>query len=178
MKRGSVNAKRNTTIILALLLALALLFVAAQIVDAAELIPPGSVNDLSKTPGATNPDITQDNIKQTICNRGHWTTKSIRPPTTYTNKLKKKQIAEYGFKDKNMKAYEEDHLIPIELGGNPRDPRNLWPEKWDGKYGAHVKDKLENRLHKLVCNGTLTLKAAQTCISRAWITCYKKYLAP
>src|ERR1700720_1346038 len=119
-----------------------------------ETLPPGSMNDLAKTPGATNPDITQDNIKQTICNRGHWKTGSIRPPTSYTNKLKKQQIAEYGFKDKNMKNYEEDHLISLQIGGSPTDPKNLWPERYSGKWGARKKDGLENRLNKLICNGT------------------------
>ena len=26
--------------------------------------------------------------------------------------------------------YQEDHLISLELGGNPTDPRNLWPEPY------------------------------------------------
>ena len=38
------------------------------------------------TPGATNPDVTQDNINNTICVSG-WT-KTIRPTTKYTNDLK------------------------------------------------------------------------------------------
>ena len=37
----------------------------------------------------------------------------------------------------------------------------------------HLKDKLENRLHKLVCNGSMTLGAAQTGIARNWKTLYK-----
>jgi hypothetical protein len=28
----------------------------------------------------------------------------------------------------NPKDYEEDHLISLELGGAPRDPKNLWPQ--------------------------------------------------
>jgi hypothetical protein len=24
--------------------------------------------------------------------------------------------------------YEEDHFIPLELGGAPKNPKNLWPE--------------------------------------------------
>ena len=129
------------------------------------------------TPGATNPAITQDNIRETICNNhgGHWTTKKIRPPASYTNALKKKQIVEYGYSDTSMHDYEEDHLIPLTVGGNPRDPKNLWPEPWNGPYGAHVKDKLENALHKLVCNGTLTLKAAQRAIATNWIWQHKQY---
>jgi hypothetical protein len=25
-------------------------------------------------------------------------------------------------------SFELDHLVPLELGGAPSDPRNLWPE--------------------------------------------------
>jgi hypothetical protein len=44
-----------------------------------------------------------------------------------------------------MACYEEDHLSPLEDGGNPTDPRNLWPEPfnpWVGGtvMGAHQKD--------------------------------------
>jgi hypothetical protein len=79
--------------------------------------------DAKLTPGATNPGITQANIGKTICNNhgGHWTTKKIRPPASYTNALKKKQIVEYGYSDTSMHDYEEDHLIPLTVGGNPRD---------------------------------------------------------
>jgi hypothetical protein len=43
----------------------------------------------------------------------------VRPPTTYTNKLKAQQIAEYGYSDTSLSDYEEDHLIPLELGDAP-----------------------------------------------------------
>ncbi len=51
--------------------------------------PCHSLNDLpdSKcTPGAVNPNVTQDNIQNTICVSGYTT--QIRPSTSYTNKLK------------------------------------------------------------------------------------------
>ena len=54
--------------------------------------------------------------------------------------------------------YELDHLIPIALGGAPSDVRNLWPEPWSA---ATVKDRLENRLHSLVCTHRMTLSEAQ-----------------
>jgi hypothetical protein len=136
----------------------------------------GELPDASRTPGATNPDITQANIGKTVCARGKWSTKSIRPPASYTNRLKKQQLSEYGYSDTSPQSYEEDHLIPLTVGGNPRDPRNLWPEPWDGEWGAHVKDRLEVKLNKLVCNGTLTLKAAQQEIRTDWIAAYKKYV--
>ena len=37
----------------------------------------------------------------------------------------------------------------------------------------HIKDKLENKLHALVCGGTMTLHAAQVGIERNWETLYK-----
>lgn len=136
--------------------------------------------DPKLTPGATNPDITQDNIHQTICNNHgpgkHWTTKLIRPPANYTTKLKRQQIEQYGFADKSLKDYEEDHLISLTLGGHPRDPKNLWPEAYAGEWGAKVKDRLENKLHDLVCGGTLTLKQAQTAIRTDWVKAYKLYV--
>src|SRR2546422_7022504 len=55
--------------------------------------------DPATTPGVVNPDITQGNIGQTICNP-QWSTKSIRPPVSYTNHLKAQQLAAARFKDK------------------------------------------------------------------------------
>jgi hypothetical protein len=37
----------------------------------------------------------------------------VRPPESYTGKLKRQQIAEYGYRDKKLGDYEEDHLIPL-----------------------------------------------------------------
>ena len=76
-----------------------------------------------------NPDITQATIDQTICNP-NWSTRTIRPPASYTNNLKRQQLAASKSKDKNPSHYEEDHFISLELGGHPRDPKNLWPEMW------------------------------------------------
>jgi hypothetical protein len=96
--------------------------------------------DPARTPGATNPDITQENIRDTICNP-RWSTKSIRPEESYTHRLKVEQIGEYGYSDSRLRDYEEDHFIPLELGGNPTDPKNLWPEPYQASIpggGAHA----------------------------------------
>jgi hypothetical protein len=128
------------------------------------------------TPGAVNPDVTQENILDTICVSG-WT-KTIRPPTSYTNRLKKQQLKEYGRADPNMKLYEEDHLIPLELGGHPKDPKNLWPEPWDGDMGARRKDVLEHFLKRQVCSFKIPLRQAQEEIAVDWEAAYKKYIKP
>lgn len=127
--------------------------------------------DPSCTPGALNPDVSQDTINSTICVSG-WTS-TIRPSASYTNRLKAQQIAAYGYADTNMSDYEEDHFIPLELGGAPRDPNNLWPEpRYDtgSGYVAADKDTVENKLKTAVCNGSVQLVDAQNAIATDWTT--------
>jgi hypothetical protein len=124
--------------------------------------------DSSCTPGAYNPDVTQSTIGSTICVSG-WTG-TVRPPTSYTNPLKAQGIIDYGYSDTSMSDYEEDHLVPLELGGAPRDPGNLWPEPHYGTKTASTKDGTETKLKNAVCNGTITLSAARAAIKDNWTT--------
>jgi hypothetical protein len=119
------------------------------------------------TPGASYAKVTQENISRTICKSG-WTA-TVRPPESYTEKLKREQIAEYRYRDKSLRGYEEDHLIPLELGGSPRSVRNLWPE-YDAGRIPNPKDKVENALRAAVCDGTVRLAPAQRAIARDWET--------
>lgn len=107
------------------------------------------------TPGALNPDVTQATIRSTICVHG-WT-KTVRPPVEYTNELKRKQMRQYG-ETGPTSQYQEDHLISLELGGAPTDPRNLWPEPYPR---ASAVDKIENELNAKVCSGAMSLTDAQ-----------------
>lgn len=132
-----------------------------------DLYPPKSIT------GIINPDITQSNIAQTICNPS-WSTKSIRPSTSYTNQLKASQIKEFGFTDLNMANYEEDHFISLELGGSPTSPQNLWPESYLTSPNARDKDRTENYLHKQVCLGTMSLMEAQKEITSDWIAVFNQ----
>lgn len=127
-----------------------------------------SVNGLpdSKcTPGAVDPRVTQTNIKDTICKSGY--TKTVRPPISYTEPLKIKLMKSYGIKGL-LKDYELDHLIPLEIGGNPTNVKNLWPEPWHGNSTASMKDSVENYLHKQVCSGNMKLEDAQKEIATNW----------
>jgi len=124
--------------------------------------------DPDRTPGVRNPDVTQDNIHQTICMAG-WT-KTIRPKTSYTNKLKAAQMAELDLSGK-PNTYEEDHFLPLEIGGHPTDPHNLWPEPWPW---ARLKDVVETYLHRQVCADKMTLKEAQTELLTDWTAVYER----
>jgi hypothetical protein len=131
------------------------------------LDPQAFLPDPFCTPGEIDSSVTQDNLFATICHAGY--TQTVRPPVSYTSTLKKQQIADYGFKDTNMKDFEEDHFISLELGGSPKDPKNLWPEPHPS---YNEKDKVENYLHSQVCSGALSLLQAQQEITKNWYAIY------
>ena len=90
-----------------LLLAAALIFLAPNAFATSFTLPIHAI-----TPGAIDPGVNQENIASTICVIGY--TKTVRPPVSYTNALKFKQLSgsysRYG--STNMKLFEEDHLSP------------------------------------------------------------------
>ena len=135
---------------LALVAAVVVLFAPGHHGDANAILA-----DPVRTPGVLNPNVTQANIRSTICRHG-WTA-TIRPPVSYTNALKRKQMRQYR-ETGSMSDYQEDHLISLEMGGNPTDPRNLWPEPYPR---AAEMDKIENELNSEICDGKLTLAQAQ-----------------
>ena len=107
------------------------------------------------TPGVLDAQVTQATIGETICRAG-WT-RTIRPPVSYTNDLKARGLVQYHLRGPPS-AFQEDHLISLELGGNPTDPRNLWPEPYPR---ASAVDRIENELNHRVCAGSLSLADAQ-----------------
>ncbi len=115
------------------------------------------------TPGEINPDVAQSDIGSTICASG-WTS-TIRPPESYTEPLKIQQMSAYG-ETGSPSSYEEDHLISLELGGSPTDPRNLWPEPG---ASPNPKDDVENAARRAVCDGQMSLASAQQAIATNWM---------
>jgi hypothetical protein len=113
------------------------------------------------TPGAVR---TTD--VDSICHGG--STKQYRPPSSYTNALKRQQLIAYGYADMDPSHYEEDHLVALEIGGDGKNPKNLWPEPHEGKDNSFDKDKIENWLHRQVCSGAMTPEEAQRGIATDW----------
>jgi hypothetical protein len=125
------------------------------------------------TPGALNPKVTQATIGSTICRTGGYTS-GIRPSSYVTGKEKTANAKSYGYTG-NMRDGEYDHLISLQLGGDPNDYRNLWVEAPDpghptGSGPNNNKDKVETTLHTAVCNHKATLTAAQKAIATDWTT--------
>lgn len=115
------------------------------------------VPDHSLTPGAVFSGVT----KEQVCVSGY--SSSVR---NVSSSEKAQVYAEYHTVD-TPGMYEVDHLISLELGGS-NDIRNLWPEPYNGTYGAHAKDMVENKLHSMVCAGQISLTDAQAAIATHW----------
>jgi hypothetical protein len=58
-------------------------------------------------------------------------------------------------------GYEEDHYIPLELGGAPKNPKNLWPEPHSQ---SKLSDPLETKLKRQVCKGLIKPAKARAAI--------------
>lgn len=110
------------------------------------------------TPGVTNPAA----IHQTICVTG-WTA-TVRPPESYTEPIKRASIRAYGL-PANTRG-ELDHLIPLEAGGSPSDPRNLWIEV--GPI-PNLKDRVEAAARSAVCAGRMPLAVVQARFEHDWV---------
>jgi hypothetical protein len=120
------------------------------------------------TPGVADTAVTQANIDVTICRSGY--TKKVRPPASVTGPEKLASMKAYGDTG-SPRRYEYDHLISLELGGAPNDSHNLWPEPG---ASPNKKDRLENRLHRMVCDGSITLGAARREIAGDWVKTYRQ----
>jgi hypothetical protein len=72
----------------------------------------------------------------------------------------------------SLAVAEYDHLVSLELGGDPNDPRNLWvePNATSARGFANPKDAVEDRLNHAVCTGRVPLAAAQHVIAANWTT--------
>jgi hypothetical protein len=144
----------------------ALLLALTQVVFAQQPTP--IVPDPNLTPGSTFNVTAQD-----VCISGY--TKKVR---NVPAEMKREVYREYSITSHESGDYEVDHLIPLELGGS-NSIKNLWPESHRTlPWNAQVKDRLEGKLHELVCSGQLDLKTAQQAIALNWIEAYKLYVSP
>ena len=130
----------------------------------------GILQDTACTPGS----IFSNATAEIICVSGYTT--RVRDSSSATKSKVEKEYNQV-YNPKNPRAYEIDHLIPLELGGS-NDTANLWVEPGAGAQSYHAKDVLENKMHALMCAGLLPLSRAQRQISLDWITAYHTYVGP
>jgi len=133
--------------------------------------------------GAVNPEVTQDNLDQTICAKG-WA-KQARPPSAWAASVKRRLMREQHPGD-DPHQYELDHKVPIEIGGCPNCETNVWLEPWrdpnhhhcefDTLADAACKDRLENYVHRQICSGKMTLAQGQALFLGDWTKAYQTYI--
>src|ERR1039458_98564 len=128
--------------------------------------------DRKCTPGALNPKVSPRTIGSTICRSGY--TARIRPPESITGPEKRANARSYGYKG-SLGVAEYDHLVPLELGGDPNDGKNLWVEPPSPGHRAssgviNPKDSVESQARALVCEHRVSLTAMQNAIAANWTT--------
>jgi hypothetical protein len=154
---------------------------AALLLTVALLLAPGpaAATDPCRRGGsvlcALNPDVTQASIGTTICVAG-WTAR-VRPASSYTSALKLRQLARFATQHRGDASWtaagtEEDHRMPLTLGGAPREEVNLSPEL---PGSPNPKDDDERRLGQAVCRRELTLAAARAQLARKWLAPWPGY---
>jgi hypothetical protein len=138
-------------------------FAIGERAKSADCATDGPLPDPACTPGAIFADATPS----TICVAGY--TQTVRNVPV---NLKAQVYTAYGLSyPQETGAYETDHLIPLELGGD-NDIANLFPQPAVPTPGYHEKDLVENYLHDEVCAGTIGLAAAQKQIANDWVAVY------
>jgi hypothetical protein len=147
---------------------------AMQAMQAIPLPPPrpagslhvtGPYNELPDPVGT--PGAVQEGVTAAMILAPGYTTKSVRPPTSYTDALKRQQMMEYNLTG-DPSLYEEDHLVPLECAGHPTSPDNLWPQLRTGDFGARVKDLTENAARAALASGAMTLEEIQMGFRTNW----------
>jgi len=124
------------------------------------------------TPGATDPRVSQRNIRRTICSDDYLA--RAKPSPVYTERVMRLQLRRYGYAEVDAGNYELDHFVPIELGGDADAPSNMWPQPYAPAPGAGDKDRAEAFLHEQVCTGAMTLAGAQQAILNDWVAVYQQ----
>ena len=121
-------------------------------------------------PGCLDPGVTPATLARTVCASGYTT--RIRPPVSITGQEKRLSARAYGYNGA-LTTTEYDHLVPLGLGGDPNDARNLWLEPNDdpsATTNTNGKDAVEAGLHAAVCSGRVGLDVAQRAIAANWVT--------
>jgi hypothetical protein len=95
-----------------------------------------------------------------VCTPG-WSTEHRE----YLRKSEKELLLAYYRVPADTKPSEWDHLISLELGGD-NGPENIWPMLNHDQ--DQRKDRLENSLHRQVCDGEISLEQAQREIEEFW----------
>ena len=115
-------------------------------VPQAHVGPPDIYPDPDALPERSIQQITQDNIRDAICNP-RWSTRNIRPGSKLYESSEKSNKSKNTATPITQAGLRRRPFHPARTGRQPTDPKNLWPEPFETSIpdgGAHSKDKVEN----------------------------------
>ena len=92
----------------------------------------------------------------------------------FSGKPGKQQMCKYSYMELLSKNYQEIRLVPPEVGGNPSDPRNLWPKPPISAWDVARKERSKFVTSRMVCTQEITLAEIQQAISANLIEVWKK----
>jgi hypothetical protein len=145
----------------------------AEIVPVLGLLLVGASSEFDR--GAFNPDVRQETSGQTICVPGY--TKTVQPPTYFTDGVRQMLLKRAGRDRAEAFEYKLDYIVPVALGGHPRNLENFELRRRYGARSTKLKNGIEAKLRCLVCSGEVTLADAQREVSTDWQAAYQRYAA-
>ena len=118
------------------------------------------------TPGVLNAAAAA-NPQKTICQRSYLA--RLEKAAAGVEHLKIAMMIRYGSAG-NPSTYVLAQLVPVEDGGSPTDPKNLWPILLDGWGGARTQAVVANAVHARICNGKTTVGQAAQLFEGDWLS--------
>jgi hypothetical protein len=129
--------------------------------------PDGAVaTDPSCAPGRLDPAVTANNIAQTVCNAAWVAAASqLQPPPTTLDKL----LIEYQLPGDPV-TYALARVIPVQDGGSPTSPLNLYPLPLNGFGGQQTQTVVANQLRDEICSHKITIAQAAKTLEGDWLS--------
>jgi hypothetical protein len=122
-------------------------------------------SDPDCAPGELDPAVTANTAK-TICSQA-WvaTANKLQPPATTLEKL----LIEYQLPG-NPATYALARVIPVEDGGSPTSPQNLFPLPLNGYGGRQTQTLVADQLHNEICSHKITAAQAAKALEGDWLS--------
>jgi hypothetical protein len=128
--------------------------------------PDGAIStDPACAPGQINPTV-PGHTAHTICNRAWLAKASTTQPSTTT---KDKLLIEYQLPGSPL-IYIAADVIPVQDGGSPTSPLNLYPLPLGGWGGQQTRTIVADELHNQICSHRTTVARAAQLLESDWLS--------
>jgi hypothetical protein len=123
--------------------------------------------DPSCAPGKLAPAVAA-NIEHTVCNAA-WVSATSRLQPPPSAQALDKLVIEYQLPG-NPVTYTPARVIPVEDGGSPTSPLNLYPLPLNGFGGQRTRTAVAEQLHDEICSHRITIAQATKTLEGDWLS--------